>query len=606
MHNVDQIIDQALQDNKFGKDFQFRPYQRETITAIVNQYIEDPESTIIIDAPTGTGKSIIAMWSSYILRELGNQGYIVTSDKTLQEQYEYDFSLYKTGWPSIQGIDNYNCEVNGLPFSLGECKMRGYSYGQAERLPCARMCDYLNTRKKAIDAPVTLVNYSFWLIQQNYVNYKMALREMAKEGRTQMVSDLTPNQYGETLDAYDNFFPFKKRDFCFFDEAHKIDEIVQQHFSPSLKKFSLLKIGTLTDFMMQQGVRVPAVSKSFISDLMNEILIEENKEKLLIQLGKVKGFLWSVLKSRNELNQRAKYKFGIDVNSSLPKKWQRAFSQLDYLKDVHCKIEDYLEIIETTGIESMLFSQNVQEGEIKLMCLSEAHLIKKHLHQRSGFKVFMSATIGEPKTYMKVMGIDNAKFIRLSNGFTYEKSPIVFVDRWKMSMQHKRESLPEAIKMLDKILEKHKGHRGLIHTGSYEFSQYIKGHTSHIKRIIEYNKSSEKKEALVKFKNTMNGVIMGPSILEGLDFKDDICRFQVFFKVPYPSLGDPLTNAKIKHSPGWYDWKTGITIQQGAGRSIRNKEDWAVTYILDACFGNLINKLEYFPDNFKNRIKTIK
>ena len=218
----------------------------------------------------------------------------------------------------------------------------------------------------------------------------------------------------------------------------------------------------------------------------------------------------------------------------------------------------------------------------------------------------MSATIGEPKTYMKVMGIDNAKFIRLSNGFTYEKSPIVFVDRWKMSMQHKRESLPEAIKMLDKILEKHKGHRGLIHTGSYEFSQYIKGHTSHIKRIIEYNKSSEKKEALVKFKNTMNGVIMGPSILEGLDFKDDICRFQVFFKVPYPSLGDPLTNAKIKHSPGWYDWKTGITIQQGAGRSIRNKEDWAVTYILDACFGNLINKLEYFPDNFKNRIKTIK
>ena len=606
MSKIQEIIDKALQENKFGKDFQFRPYQRETITAIVNQYLQDSDSTIIIDAPTGTGKSIIAMWASYVLRQLGNEGYIVTSDKTLQEQYEYDFSQYKTGWPSIQGIDNYNCEVNGLPFSLGECKMRGYSYAQAERLPCARMCDYLNNRKKAVDAPVTLVNYSFWLIQQNYVNYKMALREMAKEGKSQMISDVTSNQYSKILDAYDNFFPFKKRDFCFFDEAHKIDEIVQQHFSPSLKKFSLLKIGTLTDFMMQQGIRVPIVSKSFINDLMNEILIEENKEKLLIQLGKVKGFLWSVLKGRDELNKKAKYKYGIDVNNSLPRKWQKMFSQLDYLKDVHCKIEDYLEIIETTGIESMLFSQNVQEGEIKLMCLSEAHLIKKHLHQRAGFKVFMSATIGEPKTYMKVMGIDNAKFIRLSNGFSYDRSPIIFVDRWKMSMAHKKESLPEAIKMLDQILEKHKGHRGLIHTGSYEFSQYIKGHTSHIKRIIEYNKSSEKKDALVKFKNTMNGVIMGPSILEGLDFKDDICRFQIFFKVPYPSLGDPLTSAKIKHSPGWYDWKTGITIQQGAGRSIRNKEDWAVTYILDACFGNLINKLESFPDNFKNRIKKIK
>jgi len=91
-----------------------------------------------------------------------------------------------------------------------------------------------------------------------------------------------------------------------------------------------------------------------------------------------------------------------------------------------------------------------------------------------------------------------------------------------------------------------------------------------------------------------------------LDLKDDKSRFQIFFKVPYPSLGDPLVKAKMQTFPDWYDWKTGITIQQGAGRSIRNKEDWAVTYILDACFGNLINKLEYFPNNFKQRIKTIK
>ena len=207
---------------------------------------------------------------------------------------------------------------------------------------------------------------------------------------------------------------------------------------------------------------------------------------------------------------------------------------------------------------------------------------------------------------MPTMGIEKAKFIRLSNGFDYKKSPIVFVDRWKMSLDHKQESLPKAIRMLDKILEKHKGHRGLIHTGSYEFSKYIKQHSTHVRRIIEYNKSSEKEEAIIKFKNGVNGVIMGPSILEGLDFADETCRFQIFFKVPYPSLGDPLTREKIKQSPGWYDWKTGITLQQGAGRSIRNKEDWAVTYILDACFNNLINKSEFFPENFKQRIKKLK
>jgi hypothetical protein len=57
--------------------------------------------------------------------------------------------------------------------------------------------------------------------------------------------------------------------------------------------------------------------------------------------------------------------------------------------------------------------------------------------------------------------------------------------------------------------------------------------------------------------------------------------------------------------PGWYDWKTGIAIQQGAGRSIRSKDDWAVTYILDACFRSLINKTGFFPPSFEERLKTI-
>ena len=91
----------------------------------------------------------------------------------------------------------------------------------------------------------------------------------------------------------------------------------------------------------------------------------------------------------------------------------------------------------------------------------------------------------------------------------------------------------------------------------------------------------------------------------GLDLKDDKSRFQIFFKVPYPSLNDPLVKAKMSAFADWYDWKTGISIQQGAGRSIRSKDDWAITYILDACFRSLINKQDFFPPSFKERIKTI-
>ena len=54
--------------------------------------------------------------------------------------------------------------------------------------------------------------------------------------------------------------------------------------------------------------------------------------------------------------------------------------------------------------------------------------------------------------------------------------------------------------------------------------------------------------------------------------------------------------------PDWYDWKTSVSFLQGVGRSVRSKDDWAVTYMLDACFGGLISKV---PKDIKSRIKMI-
>ena len=73
--------------------------------------------------------------------------------------------------------------------------------------------------------------------------------------------------------------------------------------------------------------------------------------------------------------------------------------------------------------------------------------------------------------------------------------------------------------------------------------------------------------------------------------------------MPYPSLGSPHIKAKMNHNSSWYNWKTSISFAQGVGRSVRSKDDWAITYVLDACFGSLLRSL---PDNIRNRIKIIK
>lgn len=571
---VEQIIDDTLKANVFGEGFQFRAGQREVVEAICNHYLQTPDGTVILDAPTGSGKSLIAMWSAHVLKELGKRGYLVTSDLMLQDQYEEDFKHFKLGWPSIRGVDNYVCNVNDLPFSLADCKMKGIGYEQAEQLTCWNNCGYLQARRRAKELPVALFNYSYYLIQRNYVEDKM--QEQDRE------------------------VPFPIRDFVFFDEAHKVDSIVQSHFSPRIDVGTPKLFKEVNKFIQKHGIEAAWVSENRIEDIVDRLMREDNHQELMRHISEFRGIAIVYRKVRTAALSRSKRQYR---NGDVPKEWQTFFGRMDRLKDIWCKFDDYHDIIKELGTDSIVI--NRKENEVQFLCLEEAMMIDKFLQKKSGFKVFMSATLGDIRAFAKHTSMGNAKVIRMDNNFDYKKSPIVFVNRHKLSFKEREQNLPHVVKTLDKILEKHKGQSGIIHAGSYDFMNYINTKSKHKFNFITYDMAKERGGAIDLFNKTDGKILLGPSLLEGLDLKDDKSRFQIFFKVPYPSLGDPLVKAKMKTFPGWYDWKTGIAIQQGAGRSIRSKDDWAVTYILDACFRSLVNKKDFFPPSFENRIKTI-
>ena len=570
-----EIIDNSLAKNVFGTDFAFRDGQREIIEAICNSYLDDPNATLVVDAPTGAGKSLIAMWSAHVLKELGNRGYLITSDLSLQDQYESDFYRLGLRWPSVRGVDNYECSVNGLPFSLGDCKLKGMGYEQAEKLSCYSSCEYLQNRRRSIEQPVALLNYAFWLIQRNYVEDRML-----QDSRE---------------------VPFKSRDFVFFDEAHKVDEIVQGHFSPRVDIGIVDKFGLANRFIQKQDIGTPIQTLGSIKSIVNRLLTEKSKPALFEVMQDFRKIAKVYRKAAQITKAQAAKRF---KNREVPRDWSSALTVFDRLKDVYCKFDDYVGLIKEVGTEAMVINQ--MEDEAKFMCVEESKMIQKYLHEKAGFKVFMSATIGDPRAFVKIMGIKNAKFIRVPNAFNYDKSPVVFVNRHKLSFRERETSLPKVVKILDQIISKHSGQRGVIHTGSYMFANYIKQNSKHTFRLMDYENSKDKKGIIELFKKKDDAVLMGPSLLEGLDLKDDISRFQIFFKVPYPNVSDPLIKAKMQHSKEWYDWKTGISIMQGVGRSVRSKDDWAVTYVLDACFRSLINKQGFFPPSFQERIKTIK
>jgi len=568
---INDRIDQVV-NIYFNSNFLFRIGQREAILEICETFFNKSASTIILDAPTGAGKSMIAIISSLVLSSYDKEGYLIASDLSLQSQYEKDIINLNTGWGSIKGLDNYNCNINGEQMSLSECRIRNLSMQQIVNLPCFSTCSYYYNRDKAINSKVSLLNYNYWLIQRNYVEKKL-------------------NEEGGTSQ-------FKKRDFIFFDEAHKVDEIVQDYFAPQIDKDLTQLCMELQSFLIKENYSNPGLIEKDLDDCIYTIFNSIEKNELFLTLQNIDFAIVKIIKNTKEFKKNLKNNYSIEKNIKIPKKFKRALFLINHIEDIHCKIEDFVEIIKLAGIYNLVKIPN--DLTTVFQCLDETYLLDWFFHEKAPFKIMMSATFGNYYSYAKIASLKSAKVISLKTDFDYSRSPIYYNKSHKLNFRDKDKNMPYVIEMLDKILKKHANDKGIIHTGSYYFSNEILK-KSKSKRIINYENSKTKKEALEKFYQSSNGIICGPSLLEGLDLYDDLSRFQIFFKIPFPSLTNPMVKEKLKISNEWYDWKTTVSILQGVGRSIRNKEDWAITYFLDACFCDILKK-EKFPESFTKRI----
>lgn len=572
--NLTEEFEQFIKGKHPG--LKFRPQQKEAILDILTAYNEDPSGIYLLNAPTGSGKSVIAMLVSDFLAFKGNRGYILASDLSLHAQYIKDFSkLQLWNWGNIKGVDNYRCVVNDEKFSVGECKNKGTSYEAAESLSCFKQCGYLIARKKAIRAKVSLLTYPYALIQRNYVEDK---------------------QKGKGKSA-----PFPQRDFVVCDEAHKLLDIVQNHFSPIVSYDIIKKIEKLIEGLDGIGQKIPKIKLIRLKKIIDHIYDQEDHSNLLLLLKGITEILEVIVSSTGELRETASEEFGDD---KIPQEWLVIFNLVDWIKDCHCKLEDYCEIIDKVGIEKLI--KNPNDKSIVFNCIDEYYLLQKHFFSKFGFKLLMTATMGNPKDFMKNHGISSAKYFKMESHFNWEKSPIIFYPGKKMSTRFLSENIQWAIDRVTAVIRSHSEDAGIIHSGSYELTNKIwnKLPKDVKKRIILYKGSEEKGLALKKMNKKPGMILMGPSILEGLDMIDDKSRFQIFLKVPYPHLGDKYVAAKLEYSQGWYNYVTSIAILQGVGRSVRTEKDWAVTYMLDGCFADLMkSSSNQFPPEFKARIK---
>lgn len=577
----------------FGEDFGFREGQRSAIEAIVKNVIEKDEDEgkeeekekssgaikhTVLEAPTGSGKSTIAMVAAYVLHKCyDRRSYILVSDLSLFDQYVRDIDrTHSLAFGYIKGKENYICDVNGCKVSQSMCSLQNKSimqlmYGKGG-MRCAWSCEYVQDYVRAVKAPVTLMTYQMYFIQRNYVEDALTTK-------------------GENPN-------FPERDLVICDEAHKICDICQTHFAPriSIERPSWMKV---IDAYMPMPSEVDEESRKAI---LEKIKASKTSGQLLMAMDKymcyVKNYSDANEAIRKELKRRKR----------LSKRDKAALAAGNSARQEHCKLQDMSSLVHSIVKPMKCLVKTISDDGITFNFVHDDIMLKKFFHDKSDGELLMSATIGDFNEYASLTGLntESCKGIIIPSAFDFSKSPILCATGNRMSMKEKAMSLPRIVQQTIKICEAHKGQRGIIQTGSYENSKRLREMLPKdiLNRCIFYNENIEKHSALSAYIGKQDAILMGPTLIEGLNFPDDMCRFQICVKVPYAFLGSEYVREKMHNVAGWYRHDAIIKICQGIGRGVRHKHDWCRTYILDGCIQDLLDELENIP-TLRGRIKNI-
>ena len=230
------------------------------------------------------------------------------------------------------------------------------------------------------------------------------------------------------------------------------------------------------------------------------------------------------------------------------------------------------------------------------------------LFELADITLIMSATILDSNTFCRNIGLDinKVKFIEMPSEFPIENRPIytmnvTHLNYTNLKIDRIHHKLAASI---DRIMDYHSNEKGVIHTTSYFQVNFIKSLLSdkNRMRLTITDPEIPRDEIIAKHYRSNNSVLISPSVHTGLDLKGDLSRFQILVKVPYPSLGDRWIRKKQTLDGGkWYRWQTVLKTVQAYGRSVRSKDDWAKTYLLDSSFDDFI-RTNKFPKWFLEAI----
>ena len=524
---------QLDQNDPLGKFFPFpeyRPYQRETIVEIA-QAFRDGKDNVILEAPVGSGKSVVAVALANILQT----AYFITSSKILQSQYINDFEHIV----ELKGRNAYPCwfmndyqKANKyFGADKGKCVQKGKSF--LDMCVGKGRCSYKNQVDLATSSPQVMFNFSSFLFQRN-----MAGR--FKNSKKLLVIDECQNTEMQIMN--------------FVEVVIKGDDIDTK----------LPSLGSVDLYM------------GFFKSINIEMVIAEKasftRSQALALCGSDESEIVNLSKEDAEF---------VIKNMKLADRYDNMLLR-------------YRRLVEDVNNVKCVCDFDAKNNSVSIKPLYANYHTPKLLLTGGENRLLMSATILNPKVYGESIGLDMSKTHYISVPHTFPRNNrLIHLDyAGPMDYKSRSDTMPIMIDKVDKLMSKHGNEKGIIHCQSFKLMKDISDGLSakNKGRLLNQTMFRNKDELLDAHSVSNNTVIIAPAMHEGLDLKNDLSRFQIVAKIPYPdSRGNKQLEIRTKENWNYYLWLTALKLVQSTGRSVRSETDYASTYILDASFDKFFN-----------------
>lgn len=217
--------------------------------------------------------------------------------------------------------------------------------------------------------------------------------------------------------------------------------------------------------------------------------------------------------------------------------------------------------------------------------------------------VLLSATIS--KKDIDALGLNRRKvlYINCESPIAAERRPIVAEPVVSVNRGNIEQAADELAKYIEWLASGHNGEKGVIHA-SYQLAGLLSSRLVSGRYLFHDRGNKRTQYQIFRESDPRDGrILVACGMYEGIDLPEDLGRWQVIAKVPWPSLGDPAVKFRADNDDEWYAWQTWKTVMQACGRVCRTPTDFGSTFIPDKSFNKLLETSYLVPEWFLDGLR---